>query len=90
MEAARQKVQVKAVAARRKEEEKKTKREGASSSTPKVVGKGAPKRKANRKDNRPIKKPSITPRDKLPKKSSPPKPSHGASKGLMTTSSPVT
>ena len=33
---------------------------------------------------------SVTPGDKLPKKSSPPKPSHGAGKGLMTTSSPVT
>ena len=48
------------------------------------------KRKADRKDDRPPKKASITPEDKLPKKPSPSKPSHEASKGLMTTSGPVT
>ena len=36
------------------------------------------------------KKVSVTPRDKLPKKSSPPMPSHEAGKGLMTMSGPVT
>ena len=77
--------------ARKKEEENKAKgKEGASSSTLKVVEKGAPKRKVDRKDNHPPKKVSVTPEEKLPKKSLPPKPSHWAGKGLMTTSSPIT
>ena len=58
-------------------------------STPKAAGKGASKRKADEKDDHPTKKLSVTPEDKLPKKSSPPKSSHGASKGLMTTSGPL-
>ena len=77
-------------AARRKEEEKKAKGEEASLLAPKATGNGAPKRKADRKDNRPPKKASVTPGDKLPKKPSPPKPSHGVGKGLMTTLGPVT
>ena len=80
---------MRATIARRKEEKEKGK-EGVSSSAPKVVGKGVPKRKADGKDDRPPKKVSITPGDKPPKKSSPPKPSHGADKGLMMTSSPIT
>ena len=51
---------------------------------PKVVRKGAPKRKANEKDDRPSKKVSVTLGEKQPKKLSPPKPSHGAGKGLVT------
>ena len=43
---------------------------------PKVVKKGAPKRKADGKDDCPPKKVSVAPRDKLPKKPSPSKPSH--------------
>ena len=62
---------------RRKEEENKAKgKEGAFSSTLKVVGKGAPKRKVDRKDNHPPKKVSVTPEEKLLKKPLPPKPSH--------------
>ena len=75
---------------RRKEKENKAMGEEASLSAPKAAGKGAPKRKADGKDNRPPKKASVTPGDKLPKKPSPPKPSHGVGKGLMTTSGPVT
>ena len=78
------------VARKKKEDENKTKGEGASLSAPKATRKGAPKRKADRKDDHPPKKASITPGDKLPKNPSPPKPSHGAGKGLMTTSGPVT
>ena len=75
----------------RKEEEKKVKgKEGVSSSAPKVVGKGAPKKKADGKDDLPPKKVFIPPTDKLPKKLSSPKPSQRAGKGLMTTSSLVT
>ena len=59
-------------------------------STPKVVKKGAPKRKVDGKDDHLFKIVSVTLGEKLPKKLSPPKPSHGASKGLMTTPGPVT
>jgi len=91
MEAARQRALVRAAVARKKEEEKKAKgKEKVSLSAPKAAKKGAPKRKADGKDDRPSKKVSITPSDKLPKKSSPPKSSHRADKGLMTTSGPVT
>ena len=79
------------VAKRKKEEEKREKgKEGVSSSAPKAVGNGAPKRKAIGKDNRPSKKPSVTPGEKQPKKPSPPKPSHETGKGLMTSMGPVT
>ena len=57
---------------------------------PKVVMNGAPKRKANEKDDRPSKKVSVTLGEKQPKKLSPPKSSHGAGKGLMTTSGLIT
>ena len=70
-----------AIAAQKKEEEKISKGDGASSSAPKVVVKGAPKRKANGKDDRPYKKATLTPCRKLPKKPSPPKASHGQEKG---------
>ena len=91
MEAAKQRAQVRAVAVRRKKEENKAKRkEGASSSAPKVIGKGMPKRKVEGKDDHPPKKVSVTPGDKLPKKLSPSKPSYGADKGLMTMSGLVT
>ena len=80
---------MRATAARRKEE-KEIGKEGASSSASKVVEKGAPKRKADRKDDRPLKKVSIALRDKLPKRSSPPKLSHEVDKGLMMTSGPIT
>lgn len=79
-----------AVAAQKKEEEKISKGDRASSSAPKAVTKGAPKRKVDGKDDLPHKKATVTPGRKLPKKPSPPKVSHGAGKGLMTSSSPVT
>ena len=84
MEAARQRVR--AVAARKKEEEKT--KVGKSSLAPKAIGKGVAKRKANGKDERPSKKASVTPGEKLPKKPSLPK--HGAGKGLMMTPGPIT
>ena len=67
-----------------------TGQKGASSSVAKAVGKGAQKRKANGKDNRPSKKVSTTPGEGLLKKPSPPKPKDGVGKGLMTTFGPVT
>ena len=54
-------------------------------SAPKVATKEAFKRKKDEKDNRPCKKGPGTPtRDKQLKQSSPPKPSHGVGKELMT------
>ena len=83
MEVARLRVRV---AATHKEEEKT--KVGESLSAPKVVGKGATKRKNDGKDVGPSKKVSVTPAEKISKKPSPPK--HGAGKGLMTTPGPVT
>ena len=81
---------MRATTACRKEEENKVKgKEGVPSSAPNVVGKEAPKWKAEGKDDSPPKKVSVSLGDKLPKKSSPPKPSHDASKGLMTTSNSI-
>ena len=61
MEAARQRVQVRVATVRRKEEEKAKGKKRASSSAPKAVDKGAPKRKADGKDDRPSKRcPSLT------------------------------
>ena len=86
MEAARLRVQVRAVTAKKKDK-MKTKGEGASSSSPKAVRKGASKRKVDRKDNCPPKKASVTARDRSLKKLTPSKPSHGEGKDLMTSSS---
>ena len=85
-----QRTQVRAAVARRKEEQKAKGKEGASSSAPKAVGNGVPKRKANGKDNRPSKKVTVTPGDKLLKKPLPPKLSLGAGKGLMKMSGLIT
>ena len=52
--------------------------------------KGAPKWKAKGKDDCSLKKGTVTPGDKQSKKSLPPNPSHGASKGLMTATSLIT
>ena len=76
------------VTVRKKEEKKENGKEGASSSAPKVIGKGTPKGKAKGKDDHPLKKGTVTPDDKQPKKLLPPKLSHGAGKGLMTATDP--
>lgn len=86
IEATRHRALVSASAAECKKKEK----EEVSSSAPKVVGKGASKQKSKGKDNRPLKKGPVTSiGDKL-KKSSPPKPSHRAGKGLEMAMGPVT
>ena len=81
MESAKQRIR--AVAARQKEERKAKKAEGEASSTPKAVAKVA-KRKPNGIDSRPSKKATVSPEDEPLKEKSPPKPSHGAGKGVMT------
>ena len=90
MELAMQRAQVRVVVAWRKEKEKAKGKEGASSSAPKAVDKGVPKRKADEKDDYLSKKVSVTPEEKPPKKPSPLKAKHGVGKGLMTTLGPIT
>jgi len=74
MEATRMKASVRAsVVECKKEEEKKEKgKEGVSSLALKVIGKRAPKRKTDGKDDCPSKKALVTPEEKQPKKPSPP------------------
>ena len=85
MEAARQKALVLTSAAAHKKE-----KEGASTSAPKVIRKGSLKRKNEGKANRPLKKWSVILVGNKQKKLSPSKPNHGAGKGLMTATGPVT
>ena len=63
------------------EEDKR--RQGETSSTPKASSKQA-KRKPDGSDRRPAKKAVVTPGNGAAKEKSPPKPSHGAGKGAMT------
>ena len=56
-----------AVVCRKKEEKKAKGKEGASSLAPMVVGKEAPKRKSDEKDDCPSKIVFVTLEDKLPK-----------------------
>lgn len=83
---AKQRALVRASAVVRKQKEK----EGDSSSTPKGITNGSSKQESEQKDNRPLKKGLAFPASGKPKKPSPPKPSHGAGKGLMTATSLVT
>ena len=85
MEAARQRALVLVSAATHKKE-----KVGASTSAPKVIRKGSLKRKNEGKANRPFKKGSVILVGNKQKKLSPSKPSYGASKCLMTVTSPVT
>ena len=86
MESAKQRIR--AVVARQKEEKRAKEAGGEASSTPKVVTKVA-KRKPDESDGRPSKKATVTPGDGAIKEKSPLKPSHGAGKGVMTSSGPV-
>ena len=86
MESAKQRVR--AAAARQKEEKRAKEAGGETSSTPKAVTKQA-KRKPDGSDGRPAKKAAVTPGDGALKEKSPLKPSHGAGKGVMTSSGPV-
>ena len=86
MESAKQRIR--AVVARQKEERKAKEAGGEASSTPKAVAKVA-KRKLDGIDSRPSKKAAISPGDEPLKEKSPPKPSHGAGKGVMTSTGPV-
>ena len=59
-----------------------------SSSVPKAVFKGSAKRKVDGEDDRPPKNVAVTPGDAHPKKS-PPKPGHGAGKGMTISTGPI-
>ena len=80
------KQRIRAVAARQKAEKKAKEAGGETSSTPKASTKQA-KRKPDRSYRRPAKKAAVTPGATMEK--SPPKPSHNASKGAMTSLGPV-
>ena len=84
MEFAKQRI--KAAAARQKAEKKAQEARGEVSSTPKVLT-GQAKRKPDESDRRPAKKNAVTPGSI--KEKSPPKPSHGVGKGLVTSLGPV-
>ena len=86
MESAKQRI--KAAAARQKAEKKAKEAGGETSSTPKASTKQA-KRKPNGSDRRLAKKAAVTPGNGATKEKSPPKPSHGAGKGAMTSLGPV-
>ena len=79
---------MRAAASYQKEEKRAKEVGGQTSSTLKTVAKSV-KRKPDESDGRPSKKAAVTPRDSAPKEKSPLKPSHGAGKGVMTSSSPV-
>ena len=84
MEYAKQRIR--AVAARQKAEKKAQEAGGEASSTPKVPT-GQAKRKPDGSDRRPAKKAAVTLGSI--KEKSPPKPSHGVGKRLMTSLGPV-
>ena len=84
MESAKQRIR--AAAARQKAEKKAQEAGGEASSTPKASTKQA-KRKPDGSDRRLAKKAAVTPG--AAKEKSPPKPSHGAGKGAMTSLGPV-
>ena len=77
------KQRIRATAARKKKEAKGT--EEGTSSAPKAVSKVS-KMKPNGDDDCPSKKTAVTPGDVSLKRKSPLKPSHGAGKGVMTSS----
>ena len=82
------KQRIRAAAARKKEERLVKGTEEGNSSVPKSVSKVS-KRKIDRDDDRPSKKTIVTLGDASLKGKSSLKPSHGAGKGVMTSSGPV-
>ena len=83
MESAKQRIRA---AARQKAEKKAQEAGGEASSTPKAPTRQA-KRKPDGSDRRPAKKAVVTPGSA--KEKSPPKPSHGAGKGAITSLGPA-
>ena len=86
MDAAKQRIR--AAAARKNEVKLAMELEEGNSSVPKFVSKVS-KRKLEGDDDCPSKRTAVTPGGASPKRKSSLKPSHGASKGVMTSSSPI-
>ena len=87
MDAAKQRIR--AAATRKKEEARLAQgTEGGNSSIPKSVSKVS-QRKLDGDDDHPSKRTAVAPGDASPKRKLPLKPSHGAGKGIMTSSGPV-
>ena len=86
MDAAKQRIR--AAAARKNEEKLAKELEEGNSSVPKFVSKVS-KRKLEGDGDCLSKRTAVTPGDASPKRKSSLKPSHGAGKGVMTSSSPV-
>ena len=82
------KQRIKATTSRKKEEKLAKGTEKGISSAPKSVSKSS-KRKSNRDDAHLSKKTVVIPGDASPKGKSSLKPSHGAGKGVMTSSGPL-
>ena len=82
------KQRIRAAVARKKEERLAKGTEEGNLSVPKSVSKVS-KRKTDGDDDRLFKKATVTPGDTSPKGKSSLKPSHGAGKGVMTSSGPV-
>ena len=82
------KQRIRAVAARKNEERVAKEMEEGNSSVPKSVSKVS-KRKPNGDDDRPSKRTAVSPGDASSKGKSSFKPSHGAGKGVMTSSGPI-
>ena len=79
------KQRIRAAAARKKEEKVAKGTEEGNSSVPKPINKVS-KRKPDGDDDRPSKRTAVIPGDTSPKGKSSLKPSHGAGKGVMTSS----
>ena len=79
---------MRAAASYQKEEKRAKEVGGQTLLTPKTIAKPA-KRKPDGSDDRSSKKAVITPGDSALKEKSPLMPSHGAGKGVMTSSSPI-
>ena len=82
------KQRIRAAAARKKEERLAKRTKEGNSSVPKSVSKVS-KRKPDGDEERPSKRIAITPGDASPKGKPSLKPSHGAGKGVMTSSGPI-
>ena len=82
------KQRIRAAKAHKKKERLAKGIEEGNSSIPKFVSKVS-KRKPDGDDDRPSKRTVVTPGDASPKRKSSLKPSHGAGKGVMTSSGPV-
>ena len=83
------KQRIRAAAAAKKKQQEKAGGESTPPSAPRPVGKVTAKRKPDGREDSPGKKAAPTPGDKSSRRPSPPRPVHGAGKGPMTSSGPI-